>query len=303
MKHIAKTIFVLIILLCVYFIHYYSFLHQEKGPNSKEPSRLTELTYIGKEIVSTDKEIIYHQIEEENFAVVQELCSSSYGLQMDYTVHDYAYDYCVRNQDSPSTSDLPPNKSENSIRFVLYKNQENHFVGSNSELYYSIKENSCSDIQIAEQLLSSSPIVKQLDGCYFIDDDIRLYSIKNLENTHISWVACNHMEKVNDSMVPFLSYLDHLYTGQTISYINSVPLVITYFYQIQADENPKDAKEKYVYFVYYKKNDLTQLIQFSSNWTLIEPDSTNQFKEFINALSQEECRTELIRILKDIIKQ
>ena len=95
-------------------------------------------------------------------------------------------------------------------------------------------------------------------------------------------------------MNPFLCYLEEIFTGTKVSQINSIPVTIVYYYQ----KIEKTKEERFIYFAYFKKENFINIIQYCSNWTLIDSKYAVNIK---HSLSQEKCAEEFIHILEEIL--
>ena len=149
---------------------------------------------------------------------------------------------------------------------------EEMIIGNNKEQYSKMKNN-YPQLNILEKFFHSSFIY----GCYLKKDKLEINSISNHGNISISWLCSDNIKKIYNFMNPFLYYL-----------------TIVYYYQ----KVEKTKEERFIYFAYFKKENFVNIIQYCSNWTLIDSRYAVNIK---HSLSQEKCAEEFIHILEEIL--
>lgn len=85
------------------------------------------------------------------------------------------------------------------------------------------------------------------------------------------------------------------------SFVSGISMVNTYHYQQRIWHKDTDniTEEQYIYYTYFKKDELEYIVQYKSNFTVIEGQEPYMIVGDLQ--SQEECRNTLLSLLRRII--
>jgi len=294
MKLVKSIIIFTVAFAITYSIIAHAYGHKVKMSKSP-PFDDTMLTYSEKQIPYKDNDVTFNMIGIEEFEYIREFClhvsvDETNGIiydnahyDIENTVYDCALGYC---------------KDKNAMLFHLNEDNKGSISDMTKEYnegYYRLKESN-PELGIAEQFLSSS-IISTIEGCGFRNDDIEVYGMASYDNISVGWLASNKIEEINASMNPFLAHLEETYNGPNASNINSIRVAIAYYHQTNKIE-----EEEFICFAYYKKDDYTHIIQFTTNWTPIGNDIHDETRRIRNhLLTQEECVEKFVDILQVVL--
>ncbi len=273
MKSIIKVVIITVSsIVLLYLVAWRITATSPKGPRENIPYDVLALEYQAKGIDYDNNCVKFNQISEADFnAIVKQF----FFFEPLYVIEDTIYNHVLN-----------------------YSKEEgaNYFITDIAELDKSEYGYNKLQSEVFKELLHYFSDGSRIDLSYTKDDKIEVCGLRHEGNRGFSWVFSNHMKEISQTMNTFIVYLDDLYRKNNPSYINNVPVQIVYLYQTD-----KNMYEKYIYFGYFIEGDKAHIVQYSSNWTPPEFNSSDKRIEVSHLISQEECRDEFIEILGILI--
>lgn len=123
------------------------------------------------------------------------------------------------------------------------------------------------------------------------DDDISAVSaqVPIYQNCDLSIMISQDFDAIsNPDIKNYIQGFRDILNSDKASSIEGCPASLNYVYQTRYTEELDSTEERYVYYLFFKTNDLEYLLQFTSNYTILDGNETAYG---VVGKRQEECRS------------
>ncbi len=209
---------------------------------------------------------------------------------------DNTYDEYSMNNSHGIKDFIPEFDSAGEVSFSRISNNDsdNHkyftdYLGDNtSNLLQAL-------INMSEHRFSSINCVSfQKDS----DIELGLISFPLFSNVEVNLLISKNFSKIT-TIHENSTYqaLRDIMESENVSTMNDVELATAYHYQQRAFQRNEESttEEQFIYYTYYNKNGLEYLVQFKSNYTVLE--GQKEYMVVGDLQTQEVCRNTLIKLL------
>ena len=108
-------------------------------------------------------------------------------------------------------------------------------------------------------------------------------------NCYLSIIISKDFDMISDANIKkSINNFSDILLSDKASSIGDYPAALSYVYQTRYSEEFDSTEERYVYYLFFKTEEFEYLIQFTSNYTVLENDKTTYS---VSGKSQEECRS------------